>query len=134
MKDFPHSKLLVMATLDTVQFAGLAVSAAGVSPAMTVILLHTSTPFLVLGSRYTFPDRSYSTVQMRGVQLIALAVMISLVGSLSHFLSPGIHGSDSPSISLYFCMAALHGKMLLFMRCFVTLFALSSIYRPPTHV
>lgn len=109
MKEFPHSKLIIMATLDTVQFAGLAVSAAGVSPTMTVILLHTSTLFLVLGSRYTFPDRTYSTVQMRGVQLIALAVGISLVSSLSHTLSSG-HGSDAASSFLYFCMAALHGK------------------------
>ena len=82
MKDFPHTKLLIMAVLDTIQFAGLTVSAAGVSPAMTVILLHTSTPFLVLGSRYSFPDRKYSSIQIRGVQLIALAVIISLISEL----------------------------------------------------
>lgn len=110
MKDFPHSKLIVMATLDTIQFAGLTVSAAGISPAMTVILLHTSTPFLVLGSRYAFPDRKYSVVQMRGVQLIALSVLISLVGSMTHLFLPGVHESDTASSLLYFSMSALHGK------------------------
>ena len=112
MKDFPHSKLIVMAVLDTVQFAGLTVSAAGVSPAMTVILLHTSTPFLVLGSRYTFPDRKYSVIQMRGVQLIALSVFICLMGSLTHFMSHGVHESDAQSSILYVSMAALHGISL----------------------
>lgn len=111
MKDFPHSKLIVMATLDTIQFAGLTVSAAGISPAMTVILLHTSTPFLVLGSRYAFPDRKYSVIQMRGVQLIALSVLISLVGSMTHLFLPGVHESDTASSLLYFSMSALHGKI-----------------------
>ena len=109
MKDFPHTKLLIMAVLDTIQFAGLTVSAAGVSPAMTVILLHTSTPFLVLGSRYSFPDRKYSSIQIRGVQLIALAVIISLISSSGYFISPGVHESDITSSFVYFCMAALHG-------------------------
>ena len=109
MKDFPHTKLLIMAVLDTIQFAGLTVSAAGVSPAMTVILLHTSTPFLVLGSRYSFPDRKYSLIQIRGVQLIALAVIISLISSSGYFISPGVHESDITSSFVYFCMAALHG-------------------------
>ena len=98
-----------MAVLDTIQFAGLTVSAAGVSPAMTVILLHTSTPFLVLGSRYSFPDRKYSLIQIRGVQLIALAVIISLISSSGYFISPGVHESDITSSFVYFCMAALHG-------------------------
>ena len=107
-----------MAVLDTIQFAGLTVSAAGVSPAMTVILLHTSTPFLVLGSRYSFPDRKYSLIQIRGVQLIALAVVISLISSSSYFISPGVHESDVTSSFVYFCMAALHGTSLT--RFFIT--------------
>ena len=41
-----------MAVLDTIQFAGLTVSAAGVSPAMTVILLSTVLHEFV--SNYTF--------------------------------------------------------------------------------
>jgi hypothetical protein len=100
-----------MAILDTIQFAGLTVSAAGVSPTMTVILLHTSTPFLVLGSQYVFPDRKYSSVQLRGVQLISVAVLISLVGSISHVFYPDIHESDTLSSLFYFSMAALHGNI-----------------------
>jgi hypothetical protein len=111
MKEFPHSKLLIMAILDTIQFAGLAISAAGVSPAMTVILLHTSTPFLVIGSRYAFPDRKYSLLQIRGVQLISLAVLVCLIGSFTH----KHHGSDkSASSFLYISMAALHGLSTLY--------------------
>ena len=111
---FPHSKLFIMALLDTVQFAGLAVSAAGVSPTMTVILLHASTPCLVLGTRYGFPDRKYSLIQMRGVQLIALAVMVSLFGSISHQFFPDEHESDTYSSLVYVSMAALHGLATLY--------------------
>jgi hypothetical protein len=111
MKEFPHSKLLIMAVLDTIQFAGLAISAAGVSPAMTVILLHTSTPFLVIGSKYAFPDRKYSVLQMSGVQLISLAVLVCLIGSFTH----KHHGSDKTASNfLYIGMAALHGLSTLY--------------------
>ena len=99
-----------MAILDTIQFAGFTVSAAGVSPTMTVILLHTSTPFLVLGSKYVFPDRKYSLVQVRGVQLISVAVLTGLVGSISHIFYPDFQESDALSSLFYFSMAALHGK------------------------
>jgi hypothetical protein len=114
MKDFPHTQLLIMAILDTIQFAGLTVSAAGVSPAVTVILLHTSTPVLVLGSRYTFPDRKYSLIQMRGVQLISVAVLISLLGSFGHVFFSGTRNSDIASSLLYTGMAALHGLATLY--------------------
>lgn len=109
MKDFPHSKLIKMAILDTVQFSGLTVAAAGISPAMTVILLHSSTPFLVLGSRCIFPDRKYSSIQQRGVQLISLAVLISLVTSILGNWLTGDQKSLTASSLLYFSMAALHG-------------------------
>ena len=109
MKDFPHSKLIKMAILDTIQFSGLTVAAAGISPAMTVILLHSSTPFLVLGSRCMFPDRKYSAIQQRGVQLISLAVLISLVTSILGNWLTGDEKSLTASSLLYFSMAALHG-------------------------
>lgn len=114
MKEFPHSNLMIMAILDTVQFAGLTVSAAGVSPVATVILLHTSTPFLVLGSRYSFPNRKYSLIQLRGVQLITLAVLISLAGALYHTVFPDSHEQESSSVLLYVGMAALHGLATLY--------------------
>lgn len=109
MKDFPHSKLMKMAILDTVQFSGLTVAAAGISPAMTIILLHSSTPFLVLGSRCMFPDRKYSAIQQRGVQLISLAVLISLVTSILGSLLTGDQKSLTASSLVYVSMAALHG-------------------------
>ena len=114
MKEFPPSKLLIMAVLDTIQFAGLTVSAAGVSPTMTVILLHTSSPILVLGSKCAFPNRKYSLIQMRGAQLIALAVLICLLGSFSHIFFPGTHQSDPSSSLLYVGMSALHGLATLY--------------------
>lgn len=113
-QNFPQNKLFIMALLDTFQFAGLAVSAAGVSPTTTVILLHASTPCLVLGTRYSFPDRKYSLIQMRGVQLIALAVLVCLVGSISHQFFPGQHESDTMSSLMYVSMAALHGVATLY--------------------
>ena len=109
-----------MAALDALQFAGLTLSAAGVSPAMTVILLHTSTPVLVLGSRYSFPDRKYSLVQMRGVQLIAASVLICLIGSFRYvFYSDPDSGSgsqdfDIASSLLYVGVSALHGIATLY--------------------
>ena len=121
--ELPHSKLLIMATLDTIQFAGLILSAAGVSPAMTVILLHSSTPIIVLGSKYFFPERTYSTLQMRGVALILSAVIISFLSSfLIYFHSDNYQDnqlkiqqiSDPISCTLYISMAALYGFNTLF--------------------
>jgi hypothetical protein len=77
MNDFPHANLTIMALLDTLHYSGLTISASGVTPTMTVILLHSSTPFIVLGSRYLFPNRKYSSIQMKGVALISAAVIIS---------------------------------------------------------
>lgn len=110
MKEFPQTKLLVIAAIDAVQFAGLVVSASGVPPVVTVLMMHTSTVFFVMASRHAFPDRKYSSVQMRGVQLIALAVAVSLVGSFLDSANPGSHmPSDPYSSVLYLAMCALHG-------------------------
>lgn len=110
MKEFPQTKLLIIAAIDAVQFAGLVVSASGVPPVVTVLMMHTSTVFLVIASRHAFPDRKYSSVQMRGVQLIALAVAVSLVGSFLDSANPGSHmPSDPYSSVLYLAMCALHG-------------------------
>ena len=74
---FPHKKLFLMAAMDTISFSGLVISAAGVAPTMTVLLMHTNTPLMVLGSKYLFPDRKYSPVQLSGVVLISLALCIT---------------------------------------------------------
>jgi hypothetical protein len=114
MTTFPHSKLLIMAILDTLHFAGLLVCASGVSPTMTVILLHTSTPFIVLGSRLTFPDRKYSAIQMRGVILISVAMLISLSRPVIDIYLEKIDEKDATASILYAGAAALQGIATLY--------------------
>ena len=113
MRDFPHSKLIIMALLDTLQFAGLVVSAAGVTPTMTVILLHASTPFLVLGSRYTFPDRKYSEVQMLGVKFISVAIIISVIRQFVYIYTKTDFTGATSSL-VYVLSAALQGFATLY--------------------
>ena len=107
MHQFPHSKLILMALLDTVQFSCLVASAAGVTPTMTVILLHASTPVIVLGSRLLFPDRIYTDLQLRGVTLIASAVIIGFVGEM-------VKLSGTSSSFLYVLAAAMQGAATLY--------------------
>lgn len=114
MTTFPHSKLRMMAILDTLHFSGLLVCASGVSPTMTVILLHTSTPFIVLGSRLTFPDRKYSEVQMRGVVLISLAMLISLSRPVIDIYQDKLDVKDATASILYAGAAALQGIATLY--------------------
>jgi hypothetical protein len=76
--DFPHSQILLMALMDTIQLFGLVISAAGVTPTMTVILLHVSTPCVVFSSHWLFPNRKYSLIQLRGVAIIAAAVIVCI--------------------------------------------------------
>lgn len=115
MKEFPHSKLLTMALIDTVQLAGLIVSAAGVQPVLTVLLLHASTPFLAWGSSYAFPERKFSDLQIKGARLIALAVLLSVIGSFLNYFYPGNHQlSDPYSTLIYVAMCALHGISTLY--------------------
>ena len=49
--DFPQTSLILMAVVDSISFGGLVLSATGVSPTKTVILMHASTPCVVLGSK-----------------------------------------------------------------------------------
>lgn len=60
MKQFPHSKILIMASIDTFQFIMLVFSASEVSPTMSVLLMHASTLPIYVGSMFTFPNRKYS--------------------------------------------------------------------------
>jgi hypothetical protein len=115
MKEFPLTKLLTMATIDTIHFAGLIVSAAGVQPVLTVLLLHASTPFMAWGSMYAFPQRKFSDLQTTGARLIALAVLLSMVGSFLNNFYPGNHQlSDPYSTLIYVAMCALHGISTLY--------------------
>ncbi len=110
---FPHKKLLVMAFFDTIQFSGLLVSAAGIPPTMTVILLHANTPFVVLGSRVMFEGRLYSENQMRGVLLITAAVVINFYRPINHFLHDDNVSFISSAIS-YVVFVAFQGFAMLY--------------------
>lgn len=78
MKTFPQDKVLLMALFDTLQFFGVVYSGIGVSPTMTIILLHASTLFILLGSRLVFPNRHYGQYHHIGVVLISIAITCSL--------------------------------------------------------
>ncbi len=108
MMEFPHKKLFLMAAVDTVSFAGLVLSAAAMTPTMTVILLHISTPFVVLGSKWNFPAREYSVSQLRGVYLITLAVVVSVLRHVIDLVVGENVGYALSSI-FYVTAAALHG-------------------------
>lgn len=114
MKSFSHIKLLKMAILDTIQFAGLFSSASGVSPTMTVILLHASTPCIVLGSRVTFPNRKYSSIQIKGVQLMSIAILISISRPIINSIYDKSYYSSLSSTLLYVFSAAFQGIATLY--------------------
>ena len=108
MMEFPHRKLFFMAVLDSVSFAGLILSGAAVTPTMTVILLHISTPFVVLGSRMNFPSRVYSEQQLRGVYLITFAVIVSMLRHVMDVIL-GVNMGFALSSLVYLLAAAVHG-------------------------
>jgi hypothetical protein len=108
MWQFPKLKLLTMASIDAVSFTGLVISAAGVTPTMTVILLHASTPVVVFMSRLVFPNRNYSPTQLRGSWFICLAIGISITRSLMEFYN-GTELTSALCSILYTACAALHG-------------------------
>lgn len=74
MTEFPQTTIFLMAVADTIPFLIMAFSASGVPPTMTVILMHSSTIFVVLGSRFVFPYRNYTTNNYMGIGLIAGAI------------------------------------------------------------
>jgi len=113
MRDFPHSKIMIMSVIDTISFAGLVISAAGVTPTMTVILLHVSTPVIVFGSRIVFPTRVYSKTQMFGVKLISFAVGISLIRHISDIVE-GTDFTTALCSVVYVLAAAVQGVGTLF--------------------
>jgi len=86
MSEFPHTRVLSMAVIEAAQFAGLYISAAGVTPTMTLILLHANTISNVFLSKFVFPNRQFSLWQMRGVYLITAAILVSLGRPMMHLL------------------------------------------------
>jgi len=113
MKEFPHSDLVIMALLDSLSFSGLVVSASGVTPTMTVILLHSSTPCVVWGSMYVFPERKYSNTHQIGVSLITAAMLVSISRAIYYFIS-GENINVAESTILYVMSAAIQGFSTLY--------------------
>ena len=108
MWQFPKLKLLTMAVIDTLSFSGLVISAAGVTPTMTVILLHASTPVIVFLSPLVFPNRNYSSAQLRGSWFICFAIAISITRSLLEFYN-GTELKSAMCSTFYTACAALQG-------------------------
>ncbi len=113
MWQFPKLQLLYMAIIDTISFTGLIISAAGVTPTMTVILLHASTPVIVFMSNYAFPSRKYSPLQTRGAQFICLAMAISVTRSILEF-SQGTELKSALCSIMYAFSAAIQGLGTLY--------------------
>lgn len=111
--DFPQRGLMFMAIVDTVSFGGLVLTATGVSPTKTVILMHAGTPCVVMVSKFIFSNRKYSYYQMAGVSLITAALVICLSepfldyieGTGDSKLKP-LHGSRwTPTQGIRLCSA-----------------------------
>jgi hypothetical protein len=79
---FPYQKVFYMALLDTIPFMMMVFSASDISPTMTIILLHASTPCIVLSSRIYFPQRTYSSYHIAGVILISLAILVAVCSKI----------------------------------------------------
>ena len=109
-----------MAALDTISFSGLVLSGSGATPNMTLILLHASTPVMVWGSMYVFPNRVYSPIQGRGAILIAVAILISLIGAGYFCLTQG-HSYFFWSSLTYVSAAIIQGFSTLYKeKCIVS--------------
>jgi hypothetical protein len=81
-----------------------------------VILMHANTPLIVLGSKYIFPERAYSSLQTIGICLISLALLISISRPLLHLFGYDLtnHNHDQETAAalcalLYLSSAALQG-------------------------
>lgn len=116
MTEFPQSKILIMAAIDTVPFLLMAFSASGVPPTMTVILMHSSTIFVVLGSKVIFPQRDYSKFNHIGIGLIACAIALCLIKVM--FWRMDLISSASSEVALccwtFLVAASLHGVSTLY--------------------
>lgn len=114
MRQFPQWRIFTMAVLDTMQFLLLVYSGAGVSPTMTVILMHTSTFFVVLGSKVVFPNRKYSLAHTYGMSLMGFAIFFSLVKIVWYDSTENSDFSDTWSSLVYVGAASLQGLSTLY--------------------
>ena len=114
MRQFPQRQILNMAVPDTIQFLLLVYSGAAVSPTMTVILMHTSTLFVVLGSKAVFPNRHYSWSHTYGLLLMAGAIVFSLSKILYYDSTINSSYSASYYALVYVVAACLQGVSTLY--------------------
>lgn len=105
---------MTIAVMDTFQFVGLVVSAAGVSPTMTVVLLHASTPCIMFFSRSAFPERKYSQVQMVGSVIISASIFICLSRPLIYHILGRIGLGPVLSCVAYVLCAAFQGFITMY--------------------
>lgn len=113
MMAFSARPLMLIAAMDTVIFGIQSISASGVSPTMTVILLHANTPCIVWGSRCAFPGRQYGMLQSRGAQIIAAGIIISISRPILHLID-GENVPYATSTLIYTCASAMQGFVLLY--------------------
>ena len=116
MTEFPQWKIFIMAVVDTIPFLFMAFSASGVPPTMTVILMHSSTIFVVLGSKFIFPQRDYSKFNHIGIGLIAGAIALCLIKVM--FWRMDLISSASSEVALccwvFLAATSLHGVSTLY--------------------
>eukprot|EP00598_Pedospumella_elongata_P000390 CAMPEP_0184975124 /NCGR_PEP_ID=MMETSP1098-20130426/6447_1 /TAXON_ID=89044 /ORGANISM="Spumella elongata, Strain CCAP 955/1" /LENGTH=445 /DNA_ID=CAMNT_0027497815 /DNA_START=13 /DNA_END=1350 /DNA_ORIENTATION=- len=116
MTEFPQATIFAMAVADTIPFLCMAFSASGVPPTMTVVLMHSSTIFVVLGSKVIFPERHYTQNNYIGVGLIATAIGFCLLKILVWKMDL-ISSSTSTIVLCCFAFLAatsLHGLSTLY--------------------
>lgn len=116
MTEFPQATIFAMAVADTIPFLCMAFSASGVPPTMTVVLMHSSTIFVVLGSKVIFPERHYTQNNYIGVGLIATAIGFCLLKILVWKMD--LISSSTSTIVLccfsFLAATSLHGLSTLY--------------------
>lgn len=113
MKNFPHQSIALIALVDSIQFLWSVYSAIGVSPTMTVILLHASTIFIFLASKRVFPSRTYGRLHSFGVILISVAILLGLFKIVYNDYYFSDRFGTTESSCLYLVASALHGLSTL---------------------
>jgi hypothetical protein len=115
MRQFPQVQIFNMAVLDTMQFLLLVYSGAGVSPTMTILLLHSSTIFIVLGSKFVFPNRKYGPLHNYGIMLMSIAITLCMLKILWYdYMKNSADFFASRSALIYIGAASLQGLSTLY--------------------
>lgn len=119
MSDFPHSRIVSMAIIETIQFGVLFISAAGVTPTMTLILMHANTVSNFLLTRFIYPAREFTTWQIRGLWLIMAAILCSLARPMINLIT-GWRETEATCSLLYIGAACILGWSNLYKEYSVT--------------